>query len=182
MRSKCSWRWLGRNRTAGSQYLRRVVEGLKAMAEERPAGFTLDEQDGPAHKHFPTPPVALGCCLMVFKCVGCLMISIFWRSHLYDISFLSWRGWGLTLTFQAQIYYPPFFLRLHSTCVRIFTWTSAGADPWVPIPHSGRNFGRSTQQYCHCQPQSCCWAGDRAELPFSGVTKSNSLHESVEGD
>lgn len=64
-RSKRLWHWLGRNRLAGPQYLRMVVEGPKAMAEESPADLTLDDQDGPAHECFPIPPLALEGCLMI---------------------------------------------------------------------------------------------------------------------
>lgn len=60
------------------------MEDLKAVAEESPANLTLVVQDGPAHKHFPIPSLALECCLMILRCMGVLkMVS----QHFLENSF-----------------------------------------------------------------------------------------------
>jgi len=59
------------------------VEGLKAMTEQSPANLTLDDQDRLAHECFPIPLLALGCCLIVLRCMGGLKMV---NDHLLENS------------------------------------------------------------------------------------------------
>lgn len=103
----------------------------------------------------------------------------------YMISFLSWRGLGLTLTFPIQMFYPPSLLRLHSTCMSIFPRMGSGgicglllhalevflAGPYsniaVVTPRAAAAAGLETELRCYSVGSS------------ARVMKNNSLNESV---
>lgn len=142
----------------GSQYLRRVVEGLKAMAEESPASLTLADQDGSAHERFPIPPLALGCCLMVLRCTRSEDGQSAFSG---ELATLSWRALGFTPMFQVQMFCPPSFLRIPSACMGIFPWVSAEGIRGL-LHHTLKVF--LAGQYCRCPSQSRCWcsAGDKS--------------------